>query len=122
MKKIEAIIRHDTLQEVQDALDEVGVSGLTVTEVKGCGSTPPYTETYRGQSAHISLRPKLKIEIACPLDIADAAVQAILEKAHTGEVGDGIVMVYPLEACWKISTKSGGEDAVRHATPAHWGH
>ena len=81
MKKIEAIIRHERLQEVQDALDQLGVSGLTVSEVVGCGRQKGYTEQYRGVRANISLLPKIKVESVVPSDIVDSAVEAI--------VGDG---------------------------------
>ena len=81
MKKIEAIIRHERLQEVQDALDQLGVSGLTVSEVVGCGRQKGYTEQYRGQVANISLLPKIKVESVVPSDLADAAVEAIVAAA-----------------------------------------
>jgi len=77
MKKIEAIIRHERLQDVQDALDQLGVSGLTVSEVVGCGRQKGYTEQYRGQVANISLLPKIKVESVVPSDLVDAAVDAI---------------------------------------------
>ena len=97
MKKIEAIIRHERLQEVQDALDQLGVSGLTVSEVVGCGRQKGYTEQYRGVRANISLLPKIKVESVVPSDIVDSAVEAIVGAARTGNVGDGRVFVYPVE-------------------------
>src|SRR5947207_1314195 len=86
MKKVEAIIRPEQLQPVQDALDELGVSGLTVTEVMGCGRQKGYTEQYRGSRANISLLPKLKVESVVPNEVVDQAVDAIVGAAWTGEV------------------------------------
>src|SRR3954464_4315557 len=114
MKKIEAIIRPERLQEVQDALDELGVSGLTVSEVMGCGRQKGYTEQYRGTRANISLLPKLKLESVVPDELADRAVEAIVGGAKTGEIGDGRVFVYPVEQSIRIRTGESGEDSVRH--------
>jgi nitrogen regulatory protein P-II 1 len=122
MKKIEAIIRHERLQEVQDALDQLGVSGLTVSEVVGCGRQKGYTEQYRGVRANISLLPKIKVESVVPSDIADSAVEAIVEAARTGAVGDGRVFVYEVEQAIRIRTGEDGEDSVRHEEPVGWGH
>jgi nitrogen regulatory protein P-II 1 len=122
MKKIEAIIRHERLQEVQDALDQLGVSGLTVSEVVGCGRQKGYTEQYRGVSANISLLPKIKVEAVVPSDVADSAVEAIVETARTGAVGDGRVFVYDVEQAIRIRTGEYGEDSVRHEEPVGWGH
>ena len=122
MKKIEAIIRHERLQEVQDALDQLGVSGLTVSEVVGCGRQKGYTEQYRGVRANISLLPKIKVESVVPSDIVDSAVEAIASAAHTGEIGDGRVFVYPVEQSLRIRTGESGEESVRHEEPVGWGH
>ncbi len=122
MKKIEAIIRHERLQEVQDALDQLGVSGLTVSEVVGCGRQKGYTEQYRGVRANISLLPKIKVESVVPSDIADSVVQAIVETARTGNVGDGRVFVYDVQQSIRIRTGESGEDSVRHEEPVGWGH
>jgi nitrogen regulatory protein P-II 1 len=122
MKKIEAIIRHERLQEVQDALDQLGVSGLTVSEVVGCGRQKGYTEQYRGVRANISLLPKIKVESVVPSDIVDAVVEAIASAARTGEIGDGRVFVYPVEQSIRIRTGESGEDSVRHEEPVGWGH
>ena len=122
MKKIEAIIRHERLQEVQDALDQLGVSGLTVSEVVGCGRQKGYTEQYRGVRANISLLPKIKVESVVPSDIADSVVEAIASAARTGEIGDGRVFVYPVEQSIRIRTGESGEDSVRHEEPVGWGH
>jgi nitrogen regulatory protein P-II 1 len=122
MKKIEAIIRHERLQEVQDALDQLGVSGLTVSEVVGCGRQKGYTEQYRGVRANISLLPKIKVESVVPADIVDSAVEAIATAARTGEIGDGRVFVYPVEQSLRIRTGESGEESVRHEEPVGWGH
>jgi len=122
MKKIEAIIRHERLQEVQDALDQLGVSGLTVSEVVGCGRQKGYTEQYRGVQANISLLPKIKVESVVPSDIVDSAVEAIVGAARTGNVGDGRVFVYDIEQSVRIRTGEDGEESVRHEEPVGWGH
>jgi nitrogen regulatory protein P-II 1 len=122
MKKIEAIIRHERLQDVQDALDQLGVSGLTVSEVVGCGRQKGYTEQYRGVQANISLLPKIKVESVVPSDLVDRAVEAIVEAARTGNVGDGRVFVYPVEQSVRIRTGESGEESVRHEEPVGWGH
>jgi nitrogen regulatory protein P-II 1 len=122
MKKVEAIIRPERLQNVQDALDELGVSGLTVTEVVGCGRQKGYTEQYRGSQANISLLHKIKVEAVVPNDVVDAAVEAVVTGAYTGEVGDGRVFVIPIEESIRIRTGERGEDTVRHEMPAGWGH
>ena len=122
MKKIEAIIRPERLQDVQDALDELGVSGLTVSDVVGCGRQKGYTEQYRGSRANISLLPKIKVESVVPGSLVDAAVDAIVGGARTGEIGDGRVFVYPIEQAIRIRTDERGEDTVRHLEAEHWGH
>jgi nitrogen regulatory protein P-II 1 len=122
MKKIEAIIRHERLQEVQDSLDQLGVSGLTVSEVVGCGRQKGYTEQYRGVRANISLLPKIKVESVVPSDIVDSAVEAIVGAARTGNVGDGRVFVYDVEQSIRIRTGEDGEASVRHEEPVGWGH
>ena len=122
MKKIEAIIRHERLQAVQDALDELGVSGLTVTEVMGCGRQKGYTESYRGSRVNISLLPKLKVESVVPSDVVDKTVDAIIAAAYTGETGDGRVFVWDVEQAVRIRTGERGEGTVRHGTPAGWGY
>jgi nitrogen regulatory protein P-II 1 len=122
VKKIEAIIRPERLQQVQDALDELGVSGLTVGEVMGCGTQRGYTEQYRGSRANISLLPKLKVESVVPDDVVDKAVDAIVGAAYTGEGGDGRVFVHPIEESVRIRTGDRGEDSVRHETRVGWGY
>jgi nitrogen regulatory protein P-II 1 len=107
---------------VQDALDQLGVSGLTVSEVVGCGRQKGYTEQYRGVQANISLLPKIKVESVVPSDVVDSAVEAIVDAARTGRVGDGRVFVYPVEQSVRIRTGESGEESVRHEEPVGWGH
>lgn len=122
MKKVEAIIRHEKLQEVQDVLDECGVSGVTVTEVKGCGAQRGYTESYRGTKVNISLRPRIKIEAVMRSEIVDRVVEKIAEAARTGEVGDGKIFIFPVEDAIRIRTGERGPETVQHAERAMWGH
>jgi nitrogen regulatory protein P-II 1 len=122
MRKIEAIIRPERLQEVQDALDELGVSGLTVSDVVGCGRQKGYTEQYRGSRANISLLPKIKVESVVPATVVDEAVDAIVSAARTGEIGDGRVFVYEIEHAVRIRTGESGEDTVVHEQAEGWGH
>ena len=122
MKKIEAIIRPERLQEVQDSLDALGVSGLTVTDVVGCGRQKGYTEQYRGTSANISLLPKIKVESVVPDGVAEQAIEAIVSGAHTGEIGDGRVFVSDVEQAIRIRTGESGEATVRHEMAEGWGH
>jgi nitrogen regulatory protein PII len=125
MKLVMAIIRHEWLQEVQDVLDECGVSGVTVTEVKGCGAQRGYTEQYRGTSVNISLRPRLKIEAVMRDEIVDRVVEMVATAARTGEdgaVGDGKIFVLDVEQAVRIRTGERGPETVQHAERAMWGH
>ena len=122
MKKVEAIIRHEKLQEVQDVLDELGVSGLTVTEVKGCGAQRGYTESYRGTKVNISLRPRLKVEAVVRAEILEKVIEKVAEAARTGEVGDGKIFVFNVEEAVRIRTGERGPETVQHAERAMWGH
>jgi nitrogen regulatory protein P-II 1 len=122
MKKVEAIIRHEKLQEVQDVLDELGVSGLTVTEVKGCGAQRGYTESYRGTKVNISLRPRLKIEAVVQTEILEKVIEKVAQAARTGEVGDGKIFVFNVEEAVRIRTGERGPETVQHAERAMWGH
>jgi nitrogen regulatory protein P-II 1 len=122
MLKIEAIIRPDRLQDVQDALDALGVSGLTVSDVVGCGRQKGYTEQYRGARANISLLPKIKVESVVPAGLLESAVEAIVDAARTGEIGDGRVFVYPVEQAIRIRTGERGAETVRHEMPVGWGY
>ncbi len=122
MKKVEAIIRPDRLQAVQDALDGLGISGLTVTEVVGCGAQRGYTEVYRGAKANISLQRKVKVEAVVPETRVDGVVEAILSSARTGEVGDGKIFILPVDDAIRIRTGEKGDAIVQHRVPEHWGH
>src|SRR2546421_5686852 len=122
MKKVEAIIRSERLQAVQDALDELGASGLTVTEVMGCGRQKGYTEQYRGSRVNISLLPKIKVESVVSDDVVDKTVDAIVAAAYSGEIGDGRLFVYPVDQAVRIRTGERGEDTVRHEAPIGWGY
>ncbi|TMD85988.1 MAG: P-II family nitrogen regulator [Chloroflexi bacterium] len=125
MKMVMAIIRHERLQEVQDVLDECGVSGVTVTEVKGCGAQRGYTEKYRGASVHISLRPRLKVEAVMQAEIVKTVVDKLAEAARTGdhgEVGDGKIFVIDVEDAVRIRTGEHGAATVKHGERAMWGH
>lgn len=122
MKKVEAIVRAEQLQSVQDALDDLGVSGLTVSEVMGCGRQKGYTEQYRGSRVNISLLPKLKVESVVPDEVVDAVVDALVAAAYTGEIGDGRVFIYDIEQSVRIRTGERGEETVRHEAPVGWGY
>lgn len=122
MKKVEAIIRPDRLQMVQDALDELGISGLTVTEVVGCGAQRGYTEVYRGTPVNISLQRKVKVEAVVQEARVDGVVEAIIRAARTGDVGDGKIFILPVDQAIRIRTGEKGEDIVMHRVPEHWGH
>jgi nitrogen regulatory protein P-II 2 len=125
MKLVMAIIRHERLQEVQDVLDECGVSGVTVTEVKGCGAQRGYTERYRGTAVNISLLPRLKIEAVMQAEIAETVVGRLASAARTGEdgeVGDGKIFVIDVEQAIRIRTGESGPEVVHHSRPEHWGH
>lgn len=112
MKKIEAVIKPFKLDEVKRALNEVGVQGMTVSEVKGFGRTKGKKEVYRGSAYIVDLLPKVKLDIVVSDDLADTVVDVILKSAHTGEIGDGKVFVTPLFESVRIRTGETGEDAV----------
>ena len=122
MKKVEAIIRPDRLQSVQDGLDELGVSGLTVTEVVGCGAQRGYTEVYRGARANISLQRKVKVEAVVPDASVERVVAAVIAAARTGDVGDGKIFILPVDDGIRIRTGERGDDIVQHRVAEHWGH
>jgi nitrogen regulatory protein P-II 1 len=112
MKKIECITRPLKLEPVKDALTDIGVVGMTVTEVRGCGKQRGRTERYRGAEYVVSLLPKIKIEIIVPDDEVDRVVQVIAETARTGEIGDGKIFVMPVEQVIRIRTGETGEEAI----------
>ncbi|MGI8564333.1 MAG: P-II family nitrogen regulator [Candidatus Dormibacter sp.] len=120
-----AIIRHEHLQAVQDVLDECGVSGVTVTEVKGCGAQRGYTERYRGTSVNISLRPRLKVEAVMRQEIVPVVIDKMAAAARTGEsgeVGDGKIFVIGVEDAVRIRTGEHGAATVQHQQREMWGH
>lgn len=112
MKKIEAIIKPFKLDEVKNALHEVGVTGMTVTEVKGFGRQKGHTEVYRGAEYVIDFLPKIKIEVVLDDALVERAVQAVQDAARTDEIGDGKIFVIPIEQAIRIRTGEQGPDAV----------
>ncbi len=112
MRKIEAIIKPFKLDEVKEALHTIGIQGMTVTEVKGFGRQKGHTELYRGAEYVVDFLPKIKIEIAVSDEMSDKAVQAIVEAANTGRIGDGKIFVLPVEEAIRIRTGERGDDAV----------
>jgi nitrogen regulatory protein P-II 2 len=112
MKKVEAIIKPFKLDEVREALSEVGITGLTVTEVKGFGRQKGHTELYRGAEYVVDFLPKVKIEAAIKDDILDQAIEAIEKSANTGKIGDGKIFVFELEQVVRIRTGETGADAI----------
>ena len=112
MKKVESVIRPHLLDAVKNALQEVGVVGMTVSEVKGFGRQKGHTETYRGSEYKVEFLPKVKIEVAVPDEIADQVVDAILKSAKTGKFGDGKVFITPLQEVVRIRTGERGEAAL----------
>jgi len=112
MKKIEAIIKPFKLEEVKEALANVGVSGMTISEVKGFGRQKGHTEIYRGSEYTVDFLPKIKMEIVLPDGNVDAAVQAIVKAARTGKIGDGKVFVSNVETAIRIRTEESDEQAI----------
>ena len=112
MKKIEAIIKPFKLEEVKDALGEIGIEGMTVTEVKGFGRQKGHTEIYRGSEYTVDFLPKIKIELVLSDDKLDEAVDAIVKTAKTGKIGDGKVFVSAVEEAVRIRTEEKGVAAV----------
>jgi len=112
MKKIEAIIKPFKLEEVKEALSEVGVQGMTVTEVKGFGRQKGHTEIYRGSEYTVDFLPKVKLEITVNEDQANTVAEAIVKSANTGKIGDGKVFILNVEEAIRIRTGETGDDAV----------
>ena len=112
MRKIEAIIKPFKLDEVKEALNGIGVQGMTVTEVKGFGRQKGHTELYRGAEYVVDFLPKIKLEIAVTDELADKVVQTICQAANTGRIGDGKIFVLPMEEVIRIRTGERGPDAV----------
>ncbi|RJQ43303.1 MAG: P-II family nitrogen regulator [Gaiellales bacterium] len=112
MKKVEAVFRHEKVNEVRDALDAIGIKGMTFSEVKGCGHQKGYTETYRGAKVTIHLRPKIKLETVVDDSLVEKAVATIEEVARTGEIGDGKIFVSPIEQARRIRTGEAGPEIL----------
>ena len=112
MKKVEAIIKPFKLEDVKDVLAEVGIAGMTVTEVKGFGRTGGKQETYRGSAYVVDFVPKVKIEVVVPDDLVPSVVDAIERVAKSGRIGDGKIFVLPVEEVVRIRTGERGEDAI----------
>ena len=112
MKKIEAIIKPFKLDEVREALSDIGANGLTVTEVKGFGRQKGHTELYRGAEYVVDFLPKVKIEVVVSDDVVDTAIESIIKAARTGKIGDGKIFVMPVEQVVRIRTGETGEEAL----------
>ena len=112
MKKIEAVIKPFKLDEVREALAEVGVSGLTVTEVKGFGRQKGHTELYRGAEYVVDFLPKVKVEVVVSDKLVEGAVEAIIKAARTGKIGDGKIFVTSIDQVVRIRTGESGESAI----------
>ena len=112
MKKIEAIIKPFKLDEVREALSEIGVSGLTVTEVKGFGRQKGHTELYRGAEYVVDFLPKVKVEVIVADGLVERAIEAVIKAARTGKIGDGKIFVTTVEQVVRIRTGESGEAAV----------
>ncbi len=112
MKKVEAVIKPFKLDEVREALSEIGVSGLTVTEVKGFGRQKGHTELYRGAEYVVDFLPKVKIELVIADGLVEPAIEAILKSARTGKIGDGKIFVTTVEQVVRIRTGETGEAAI----------
>lgn len=112
MKKIEAIIKPFKLDDVREALTELGLNGMTVTEVKGFGRQRGHTEVYRGAEYAVDFLPKVKVEIVLADDMVERAVETIIETAHSGKIGDGKIFVLPVEQVVRIRTGETGEAAI----------
>ena len=112
MKKIEAIIKPFKLEEVQTALNHIGITGMTITEIKGFGRQRGHKEIYRGAEYQVGFVPKIKIKVVVTCDMADKVVAAIVKTANTNKVGDGKIFILPLEGAVRIRTGETGNDAI----------
>lgn len=112
MKKIEAIIKPFKLDDVKNALNDLGIKGMTVTEVRGYGRQRGHTEIYRGTEYQVEFLPKIKIDIVVESDMADKVIEEIIASAATGKIGDGKIFVLPIESVTRIRTGEKGKDAV----------
>jgi nitrogen regulatory protein P-II 1 len=112
MKKIEAIIKPFKLDDVREALSQIGVSGITMSEVRGFGRQKGHKELYRGAEYQVDFLPKVKLEIVVTQDMVDRVVECIIESAKTGKIGDGKIFVYDVEQAFRIRTGEQAEDAL----------
>jgi nitrogen regulatory protein PII len=117
MKKIEAFIRHESLEAIRDQLDAIGLPSMSVSEIKGSGRQKGYTETYRGATTTVFLRPKLKLEIAVDDADVDRTIDTILQHAHTGQPGDGKIFVIPVEEAIRVRTGERGAAVLEPHEP-----
>jgi nitrogen regulatory protein PII len=112
MKKIEAIIKPFKLEEVKEALSQLDITGMTISEIKGYGRQKGHTEVYRGAEYQVEFNPKTKIELVVPADLVDKVVKAVREAANTGKIGDGKIFVLPIENVMRIRTGEEGKMAI----------
>ncbi|WP_373099846.1 MULTISPECIES: nitrogen regulatory protein P-II [Pasteurellaceae] len=112
MKKIEAIIKPFKLDDVREALSDIGITGMTVTEVRGFGRQKGHTELYRGAEYMVDFLPKVKMEIVIPDELTEQCIEAIIDTAQTGKIGDGKIFIYDVERVIRIRTGEENEEAV----------
>ena len=112
MKMIVAVIQPEKLDDVKQALFDIGIQKMTVSRVRGCGQQGGFEESYRGQVRKVNLLDKVRIEIALNQQYVDSAIQAIIESAKTDNIGDGKIFVWPLEQCIRIRTEENGSEAI----------
>ncbi|AGV10945.1 TPA: nitrogen regulatory protein P-II [Haemophilus influenzae] len=112
MKKIEAMIKPFKLDDVRESLSDIGISGMTITEVRGFGRQKGHTELYRGAEYMVDFLPKVKLEVVVPDELVDQCIEAIIETAQTGKIGDGKIFVYNVERAIRIRTSEENEDAI----------
>ena len=112
MKKIEAIVRPHRLDAVKTAITDLGIEGMTILEVKGCGRQKGHTQVYRGAEYKVEFLPKVKLEVVVPDSLAERVVEAIASAAQTGRIGDGKIFVIPIESAVRIRTGERDEDAI----------
>ncbi|TPH21318.1 nitrogen regulatory protein P-II [Haemophilus haemolyticus] len=112
MKKIEAMIKPFKLDDVRESLSDIGISGMTITEVRGFGRQKGHTELYRGAEYMVDFLPKVKLEVVVPDELVDQCIEAIIETAQTGKIGDGKIFVYNVERAIRIRTGEENEEAT----------
>ena len=112
MKKIESLLKPFKLDDVRESLSDIGISGMTITEVRGFGRQKGHTELYRGAEYMVDFLPKVKLEVVVPDELVDQCIEAIIETAQTGKIGDGKIFVYNVERAIRIRTGEENEDAI----------